>query len=85
MADDRTKKDGVTYPTQLAAEAMASHDSHSWSTLAPRDKRAYLDAAVAVCEAIVASEEGWQIVRVADSWASDNGGHCILADEVWRP
>ncbi len=27
---------------------------------------------------------GWQLVKVADSWAGDNGGHCILADEVWR-
>jgi hypothetical protein len=84
VASDRYETtDGVTYPTQLAAEALAAHDSRPWSTLTPRDKRAYLDAAVAVCEAIVA--EGWQIVRVADSWAGDNGGHCILADEVWRP
>jgi hypothetical protein len=85
VADDRTKTAGVTYPTQLAAEALAAHDSRPWSTLTPRDKRAYLDAAVAACEAIVASEEGWQIVRVADLWAGDNGGHCILADEVWQP
>ncbi len=29
--------------------------------------------------------KGWSLVRIADSWAADNGGHCILADEVWRP
>ncbi len=30
-------------------------------------------------------DDRWSLVRVADSWAGDNGGHCILADEVWRP
>jgi hypothetical protein len=75
----------MMYPTQLAAEALAADAGHQWDELSPEYRRLYLNRAEYVCKAIVTGEEGWQIVRVADSWAGENGGHCILADEVWAP
>jgi len=29
--------------------------------------------------------DGWRLVRAHDSWPADNGGTCMLVDEVWRP
>jgi hypothetical protein len=73
------------YPTQLAAEALAAAADLVWDDLMPATKQIWLDRAETACRGIVAGEDGWQIVRVADSWAGEDGGHCILADEVWKP
>jgi hypothetical protein len=64
-------------PVQILAEGLTFAPKSSDADDADRsDARGLLKAL---------HEDGWRLVRIHDSWPADNGGHCILADEVWRP